>query len=571
MANLVGQRLGNRYLIEAEIGRGGMGVVYRALDTSSLQRMVAIKLPLSGLLTEENFLERFLHEARQAASLHHPNIVTIYDIGEQDGVPFIVMQYLDGQTLEKILDRRGPLPVEQTAPLLRQLADALDYVHGQRLVHRDIKTANVMLSADGKVTLTDFGLVRATESAGFTRSHQTVGTAEFMSPEQALGRSSDPRSDNYSLGIVAYKMLTGHVPFERETSVATLVAHASEAPPSPRTFRSDLNRPLEAVLTKALAKSPDDRYQRAGQFAADLATAATGRWPVIPRPVTPTQKLSPLPAVRRSPSPQPFARPSPQPVPASRLRQLASRLTITQMLAGAAVLFICALLTGLLWALNPGDNPTPTPAASATPGATVLAGLTDTPTSAPPATKVTPSATPISVTATVTETGAPPDGSVTVTLEPIPTTPAPITRTPGLTPTRTPSPPVTATLAPPSRTSTPSVPLPTAPEERATGLTGRVRFAWDYSGYLQPGQAFEVRIWAEGDDHLGAVGAVTDLTIEINLDEAPGIKNRNREARTYLWAVAVIEKATGARIGRESEPRRFTYVPPSGCDGDACR
>ncbi len=564
MANLVGQRLGNRYLIEAEIGRGGMGVVYRALDTSSLQRTVAIKLPLAGLLTEENFLERFLHEARQAASLHHPNIVTIYDIGEQEGVPFIVMQYLDGQTLEKILDRRGPLPVEQTAPLLRQLADALDYVHGQRLVHRDIKTANVMLSADGKVTLTDFGLVRAAESAGFTRSHQTVGTAEFMSPEQALGRPSDPRSDNYSLGVVAYKMLTGHVPFERETSVATLVAHASEAPPSPRTFRSDLNRPLEAVLAKALAKSPDERYQRAGQFAADLATAATGRWPVIPRPVTPTQKLSPLPAVRHSPSPQPLARPSPHPAPASRLRLLASRLTITQMLAGTAVLFICALLTSLLWTLNPGGNPTPTPAASATPGATVPAGPTDTPTSAPPATKVTLSATPASVTATVTETAATPDGSFTATLAPSPTTQVP-------TKTSTPSGNnVIATDEPLSPPSTPSVPVPTAPLERETGLTGRVRFAWDYSGELQPGQAFEVRIWAAGQEHLGAAEATTDREQTINLDVAPGIKANNLASGEYLWAVAVIKKATGARIGRESEPRRFIYGALF-CEGDGCR
>jgi serine/threonine-protein kinase len=563
MANLVGQRLGNRYLVQAEIGRGGMGVVYRALDTSSLQRTVAIKMPLSGLLTEENFLERFIHEARQAASLHHPNIVTIYDIGEQDGVPFIVMQYLDGQTLEKILHTRDRLSPEQTVPLLRQLADALDYVHGQRLVHRDIKTANVMLSADGKVTLTDFGLVRATESAGFTRSHQTVGTAEFMSPEQALGRSSDPRSDNYSLGIVAYKMLTGHVPFERETSVATLVAHASEAPPSPRVFRSDLNRPLEAVLTKALAKNPDERYQQAGQFAADLATAATGRWPAIPRTVTPTEKLSPLPG--RAPSPKPLERPSPKPGPAptALLGRVFAGVTTTQMLGGAAALFICVLLATLAWALNR------TPDVSPTPVATVILNLTATPTVAEVA-SATPTFTPTITVAIpdVTPTPASVTAGATATLAPpwTPTgqtpTPRPVATTVTLTPTRG-----SATQTPPA----PLAPVPIAPQERATGLTGRVSFAWDYGSTLGPGQAFEVRIWKEGQQHLGAAAATTALELTIDLDVAPGILNNNKAEGEYLWAVAVIERATGARIGRESEPRHFTYSPPPVCVGGCDR
>jgi hypothetical protein len=273
--SLVGQSLG-KYRIQAELGRGGMGVVYRGYDPA-LGRPVAIKVLPLPLTYDAQFVQRFHQEAVLAARLHHPGIVPIHDVGEQGGIHYIVMQFLEGMPLEDWLQRQGPLAPADIRPILRQVADALDYAHGRGVIHRDIKPANVMLGLDGRATLMDFGLVRAAEGTSLTRSGTVMGTPEYMSPEQALGEEVDGRSDIYSLGIVLYKMLSGRVPFARTTPYAITYAHIHEPPPPLREVRADLPVALETVVDKALAKRRDDRYPRAGLLADDFDAAATGR------------------------------------------------------------------------------------------------------------------------------------------------------------------------------------------------------------------------------------------------------------------------------------------------------
>ncbi len=277
-----GHTLG-KYRIEAEIGRGGMGVVYRGYDPA-LRRSVAIKVLPPQMTYDAQFVGRFRQEAVMAASLRHPGIVTIHDVGQQGETHYIVMEYLEGETLEGWLRRQGPLSVAQASRIVQQVAEALDYAHSRGVIHRDIKPANIMMGPDGRVTLMDFGLVRAAEGTSLTRSGQVMGTPEYMAPEQALGEAVDARSDVYALGVLAYKLLSGQVPFSRSTPYATTYAHIHDPLPPLRLVRGDLPAGLEAVVGTALAKRPEARYQRAGEFAAALTAAATGQARPAPQP-----------------------------------------------------------------------------------------------------------------------------------------------------------------------------------------------------------------------------------------------------------------------------------------------
>lgn len=265
----VGQTLG-KYRIDAEIGRGGMGIVYRGYDPV-LRRPVAVKVLPPQLTHDTEFVQRFRQEAILAASLRHPGIVTIHDVGQQGDTHYMVMEYLEGETLETWLRRQGPLRVAQAAQIVGQIAAALDYAHSKGVIHRDIKPVNIMLGPDGRVTLMDFGLVRAAEGTSLTRTGQVMGTPEYMAPEQALGEAVDARSDVYALGVVAYRLLSGQVPFSRSTPYATTYAHIHEPPPPLRSVRGDIPATVEAVVGRALAKRPGERYQRAGEFAAALS------------------------------------------------------------------------------------------------------------------------------------------------------------------------------------------------------------------------------------------------------------------------------------------------------------
>jgi len=320
MDSLLGVLLAGKYEVQAEIGRGGMGVVYRGFD-QMLRRPVAIKVLPLEFSYDQQFVDRFRQEAITAAGLHHANIVTIHDVGQEGTWRYIVMQLLEGVTLDQWLLNRGPMPVAMAAQVVRQVGSALDYAHRQGIVHRDIKPSNIMISPDGHATVMDFGLVRAGEGSKLTRSGMVVGTPEYMAPEQALGEAIDSRTDMYSVGVVIYRMLTGQVPFVRSTSMATAYAHVHEPPPSLRSLRPDLPKAVEAVVLKALAKRPADRYQTGDQLAADLDLAASGKLPPglkainLPAPTKPqagaaTTQPSPRSGAGKSPAPGASARSS---------------------------------------------------------------------------------------------------------------------------------------------------------------------------------------------------------------------------------------------------------------------
>jgi len=269
--SLAGMTIGNYQIIQ-ELGRGGMAIVYKAFQPS-LRRYVALKVLPDYLQADPEFVARFQREARAAAQLGHPNVVTIYDVGEQGGVHYIAMEYLEGGAL---LDRlaNGPLTPEEALQIVEQVGSALDFAHSRGLIHRDIKPANILFSADGRPKVTDFGIARAGDTSRLTRAGSLLGTPAYMSPEQAQGIPLDHRSDLYALGVILYEMLTGQVPFQADTPHAIVYAVIHRPPPPPCQLRPDLSPAVEAVLLKALAKLPNERYQTGAGMAAALRGAA---------------------------------------------------------------------------------------------------------------------------------------------------------------------------------------------------------------------------------------------------------------------------------------------------------
>ena len=263
-------RLG-KYEILEELGRGGFAVVYKARDTT-LDRVVALKVLHPQLTTDPKFVQRFHQEARTAASFLHPHIVTIFEVGEEAGQHFLAMACLSGCTLDQLLTR-GAMPPLRAVSILEQLAAALDVIHQKGLIHRDVKPGNVMVDDSGRATLLDFGIVRAAEGTRLTTTMAVLGTPEYMSPELAEGEEPDARSDIYSLGVVAYQMLTGQAPFRAPSPLAVLRFHADKAPPAPRGLNPDLSAGIERVLLKALAKRRAERFQSAGELTRALREA----------------------------------------------------------------------------------------------------------------------------------------------------------------------------------------------------------------------------------------------------------------------------------------------------------
>jgi eukaryotic-like serine/threonine-protein kinase len=267
---MVGDVLADRYELEELIGTGGMSSVFRAHDTL-LDRKVALKILHEQYSDDAEYVERFRREARAVAALSHPNIVTVIDRGDHDGRQFIVFEHVDGENLKRLIERSGPLPVDQALHLAVQVARGLAFAHREGLVHRDVKPQNVLLNGDGRAKVTDFGIARSLHvQRGMTQTGTVLGTSDYIAPEQAQGQRVDEQSDVYSLGVVCYELLTREVPFPGENFVAVAMRHINEEPPSVRAVRPDVPPRVDAAVRRAMAKDPDDRFPTMSDFCREL-------------------------------------------------------------------------------------------------------------------------------------------------------------------------------------------------------------------------------------------------------------------------------------------------------------
>ncbi len=269
MSTLLGTLLNDRYRLEARIGTGGMSTVYRALDLT-LERPVAIKLMNREIATDSDQLERFRREARAVAQLSHPHVVGVIDAGEDEGRPYIVLEYVEGETLKDRIRRLGELPISEAVAYAIEIARALGAAHARHIVHRDVKPQNVLIDEEGSAKVTDFGIARSLDDDGLTADGRVLGTTDYVSPEQALGHEVSGQSDLYSLGIVLYEMLVGEVPFKGENQVAVAMRHVREELPDVQVRRPEVSASLAAVIDRATAKDLRERYRSDEELIADL-------------------------------------------------------------------------------------------------------------------------------------------------------------------------------------------------------------------------------------------------------------------------------------------------------------
>jgi eukaryotic-like serine/threonine-protein kinase len=267
--------LNDRYRLDELIGEGGMAVVYRGYDLV-LNRDVAVKLLRDQYGSDNNFLARFDREAQSAARLSHPNIVNVYDVGEDDNVRYIVMEHIEGPNLKDLIRRQGPFTVEGAAFVIRQIADGLDYAHARGLVHRDIKPHNVLVDNNGNVKVVDFGIAKGISDSNLTEAGTGMGTVHYVSPEQARGEAATPLSDVYSTGVVLYEMLTRTVPFDADSPVGVAMQHVTAVAPPPSEINPNLPPEIDDFIYTALAKNPMDRFTSAGELASALEAIASG-------------------------------------------------------------------------------------------------------------------------------------------------------------------------------------------------------------------------------------------------------------------------------------------------------
>ncbi len=374
--------LGSRYEIGDLIGRGGMAQVHLGYDTR-LSRTVAIKILRTDLAADPLFLARFRREAQSAAALNHPSIVAVYDTGESPvttatgheiSLPYIVMEYVKGRTVASLLTTGEPVPIAEAVQVVTGVLSALEYSHHEGIIHRDIKPGNVMLTPDGKVKVMDFGIARAIadSAATMTQTNSVVGTAQYLSPEQARGEVVDARSDLYSTGCLLYELLTGKPPFTGDSAVAVAYQHVSEAPKPASEMFPDIPDTIDRVVMKSLAKNRDERYQNAAEFRSDLLSAARGEgvnapavtaaMKTVPMPVNPptpaTQATTALPRTSTSAPVISSGQTGVQPAVGSGGTNNSRRNR--QMMWIAGVLLAMAAVIGL-YALFSGDSPDPKP------------------------------------------------------------------------------------------------------------------------------------------------------------------------------------------------------------------
>ena len=267
---MVGDVLSDRYELEELVGTGGMSSVFRAHDRL-LDRKVALKILHEQYGADADYVERFRREARSVAALSHPNIVTVIDRGDHEGRQFIVFEYIEGENLKRLIERRGPAPVTTALELAIQIARGLSFAHQQGLVHRDVKPQNVLLNGNNEAKVTDFGIARSMDvKHGMTQTGTVLGTSDYIAPEQAQGQRVDEHTDVYSLGVVLYELLTSRVPFPGENFVAVAMRHINEPPPSIRDQRPDVSPRVEAAVQRAMAKDPADRFHTMAEFCHEL-------------------------------------------------------------------------------------------------------------------------------------------------------------------------------------------------------------------------------------------------------------------------------------------------------------
>ena len=438
MEQLIGKTFG-QYQIVSELGRGGMAVVYKAYQPA-LERYVAVKVLPPQLGMDPDFVKRFQHEAVAAARLKLPHIVTIHDVGAAGGVNYIVMEFIEGEPLSTVIRQSGAMQPERVARIVDQVASALDYAHQQGFVHRDIKPGNIMLGAGDHVTLTDFGIAKAMSGTRLTQTGTLIGTPEYMSPEQVRGLPVDRRADIYSLGIVAYEMLSGQVPFSGDTA-SVLYKQAHELPPPIRARAINVSAPIAGAIDRALAKDPDQRFATAGDFARALA----GESPVS---ATPSPVAVPPRATVSTPPP---ARPAPaRPMRTWGLWAVGGVATLICALGLVAVVGLAGRNSFRQSAAVPPKPTTTSAAVAAAPRMTALATqAASTATPLPPPATVTAYGTTSAVRPGPAQTSGPVSTRTTTPVSTRTSTPALIrTSTPKPTQTFTPSPTQTSTPTP---------------------------------------------------------------------------------------------------------------------------
>ena len=267
---MVGETIADRYELEEVVGHGGMSTVYKAHD-SLLERNVALKVLHQQYNEDEDFVERFKHEARSVAQLQHPNIVTVIDRGEEDGRQYIVFEFIDGENLKELVVRKGRLDLRDALEIAHEIARGLAFAHDHGLVHRDVKPQNVLLNGDGRAKVTDFGIARSLDvDHGVTQTGTILGTSNYIAPEQASGQPVDAHTDVYSLGIVLYEMLTGELPFPGESFVAIAMKHIQEPSPNVLDVRGDIPLRVAEMIDRALEKDPEHRFPTMDAFAAEI-------------------------------------------------------------------------------------------------------------------------------------------------------------------------------------------------------------------------------------------------------------------------------------------------------------
>ena len=267
-----GQKINDRYEIIKSIGEGGMANVYLAYDTI-LDRNVAIKVLRGDLANDEKFVRRFQREALSASSLSHPNIVAMYDVGEDNGLYYIVMEYVEGKTLKQLLKKRGSLTLSEAIDIMLQLTDGMAHAHDSYIVHRDLKPQNIMIQDDGQIKITDFGIAMALNSTQLTQTNSVMGSVHYLPPEQAAGKGTTIKSDIYSMGIIFYELLTGELPFKGDSAVEIALKQMKEPLPDVHKLNNDIPQSIENIILKSTAKNPKNRYDDAKSMHNDLLTA----------------------------------------------------------------------------------------------------------------------------------------------------------------------------------------------------------------------------------------------------------------------------------------------------------